>query len=525
MVLITKRIDALAAGLLINLRQNLYLVAVLAAILLAAYGFELFNLNLTIDEEVHAFSSQTDRWIEQGRWGMYFLNTLLIPQPVIPFVPLFTALAFHLFAILLLLNSWGVESKLEKVLVGGIGVAYPGMAYMYTFSTINFGIGIGLFFVAFALFIYVKAEGRFKLLAALPAALSIAIYQGFTVALVIAFLIQFISVELKSNDRNIKFKNLFSITLIALLSVSIYYTVQKTLLWLTATNIGYVDTFFDLGYLLANFGAVSDQVFATMLRVYSGSPSIYGTPISILTVTVVVALAGTTLSLIRCKLSIASKIFIALLCCLLIVLPFASGFFMRGTIAMRFLVSLPIAFSGLIMLGMQRQSRGVILFAASLVTICVFQFATSTNALFSSSGLALEADRVLAGMLLDRIADAKGLAGTKELKYLEVVGFIERPPTRLIPKSETFGASFFEWDQGNVNRILLFLKTLGYQDLQALPLKDRSEMMEQATAMPNWPDKESVRVFGTAVIVKFGPYSYVQTQAICGAVKNPIYCH
>ena len=522
---VTKQIDAYISRMHSYLNQNLILVTTLLLIIIAAYGFELFNLNLTIDEEVHAFSPQADRWIEQGRWGMYLLNRFLLPQPVIPFVPLFTALTFHLIAILLLLNSWEVESKLEKLMIGAIGMSYPGMAYMYTFSTINFGIGVGLFLVALALFVYVRTGGGYKYFAVLPAAISISIYQGFAVALAVAFLVHFISVEIRSERRNVNIKNLLTISFIGMLSAATYYAIQKLFLWITATNIGYVDTFFDINYLRENFSDVTRHVLGTLLRVYSGSPFIYGSEISILAVIVILAFSSLAIRLIYCKQSIANKIFIASLCLLLLVLPFASGFFMRGTLAMRFLVGLPIAFAGLVMLGLHGRSRGMKLFTGVIVGFCVFQFVISTNTLFSSSGLALQADRLLAGRVLERIADAKAIAGAKELKYLEVVGFIERAPTRLIPKSETFGASFFEWDQGNTNRVLLFLRTLGYQELQALPVKGRSEIMDLTNAMPTWPDKGSVQVFGDAVVVKFGPYSYVQNRTICEAVKNPKYCN
>jgi len=189
----TAQIDGYFSRIQHYLNQNLIVVTVLTSVVIAAYGFELFNLNLTIDEEVHAFSSQEYAWIAQGRWGMFLLNKFLLPQPVIPFVPLFVALLFHVLAIFLLLNSWDVDSQLEMLMIGAIGVAYPGMAYMYTFSTINFGIGIGLFFVALSLFMYIRSEGFYKLSAALPGAISISIYQGFTVALAAIFLVYFIS--------------------------------------------------------------------------------------------------------------------------------------------------------------------------------------------------------------------------------------------------------------------------------------------------------------------------------------------
>lgn len=522
---VNKNIDLYISRSLSYLTQNITLVTTLVTIAVASYGFELFNFNLTIDEEVHAFSSQANRWIEQGRWGMYILNSLLLPQPVIPFVPLFTALIFHLLAIILFLNSWEIESKLEKILIGTIGIAYPGMAYMYTFSTINYGIGVGLFLVALALFVYVRADGVCKFFSVLPGAIAISIYQGFAVALAVAFLVHFIAVEIGTDRRNINIKNLFIIFSIGVLSAATYYAIQKLFLLSNATNIEYVDTFFDIDYLWRNISDVTRNVLDTLLRVYSGSPAIYGSEISILGVIVILSLASLALRLISCNLSIANKILIAPLCLLLLVLPFASGFLMRGTLAMRFLVALPIVFTGLVMLGLHGRSRGIKLFAGMLVGFCVFQFVISTNTLFSSSALALQADRLLAGRVLERIAEAKAIAGAKELKYLEVVGYIDRTPTRLISKSETFGASFFEWDQGNANRVLLFLKTLGYEELQPLPVKGRSEMMDITSMMPIWPDKGSVQVFGDIVLIKFGPYSYVQNRTICEAVKNNKYCN
>jgi hypothetical protein len=100
------------------LREHSLLVALFSIVAIAAYGFELFNLNLTIDEELHAFWSQANAWIAQGRWGMFLLNRFLIPYPIVPFVPLFVALVFHVAAVLILLCAWGVESKLQEVAVG-----------------------------------------------------------------------------------------------------------------------------------------------------------------------------------------------------------------------------------------------------------------------------------------------------------------------------------------------------------------------------------------------------------------------
>jgi len=92
--------------------ENAKLLIALAIVVMAAYGFELFNLNITIDEEIHAaYSHSTTAWVQQGRWGMFLLNKFIFPYTIIPFMPLFVALVFHVASMLLLLNIWGIKSR------------------------------------------------------------------------------------------------------------------------------------------------------------------------------------------------------------------------------------------------------------------------------------------------------------------------------------------------------------------------------------------------------------------------------
>jgi len=43
--------------------------------LFLCYGYEIFNFNLTIDEELHlGYRNAIVDWIGEGRWGMYLLS-------------------------------------------------------------------------------------------------------------------------------------------------------------------------------------------------------------------------------------------------------------------------------------------------------------------------------------------------------------------------------------------------------------------------------------------------------------------
>jgi len=183
-----------------------------------------------------------------------------------------------------------------------------------------------------------------------------------------------------------------------------------------------------------------------------------------------------------------------------------------------------VALSGLLAISLLGSPRPYKLLVGLLTAVCTFQFIVSTNLLFSSSRLSLEADRLLAAEIIGRIDTAKSEAGVSEVKYLEIIGYFERPETPITPKIETFGTSFFEWGQGNIYRIVYFLKLMGYNDLQAMPPDRRGELIQIGSAMPTWPDTGSIVVFEDSVLLKFGPYSYTQVQYICRAGNILNFC-
>ncbi len=227
---LSSKIDALSIDIGTYLKDNIYLLVTLSIVAIVVYGFELFNFNLTIDEEVHAtLLGPTLQWIEQGRWGMYLLNTLILPYSTIPFVPLFIALVFHILAILLLVNLWGRYTKLEKIIIASIALAYPGIAYAYTFSTINYGIGFGFFCCALSLYLYVRLKGWKVFYAIIPAAFAISIYQGMAIALVAVYLIYIINLCLVQEQP--KYTKFISLIVILAGAAGFSQDIQRIYIW------------------------------------------------------------------------------------------------------------------------------------------------------------------------------------------------------------------------------------------------------------------------------------------------------
>ena len=62
-------------------KNNLVTICVLALIALTVYGYELFNINLTIDEELLGLRTEiSPGFITSGRWGGFVLTKLLLPR-------------------------------------------------------------------------------------------------------------------------------------------------------------------------------------------------------------------------------------------------------------------------------------------------------------------------------------------------------------------------------------------------------------------------------------------------------------
>lgn len=505
-------------------RGNLPLISGLAILAVMAYGFELFNFNLTIDEEIHStYSGALLAWIQQGRWGIYLLNALVMPKTIIPFVPLFVTLVFQVGAILVLLNAWGVHSKFEQFIVGALYMTFPIMASVYTFSTFNYAIGIGLFSISLGIYIFVKSGSK-RWFAVLPIAFALSIYQGFLPVILSSFLVYLLIVLMR--DRIFLLKDGFVFALVFLVAYVSYDLILQIFLFLLKLKVDpYIAGQFDLVFFLKHpLDALFQVLHHLMLPVYFGAKSLYTFDIWIMGILLLVSIASFFLDILR--LTHVQKTLGFLLAFGILFLPFASGLLMKGQMSMRFLLAVPIAFSGSVLLGMMGRSNNYRLFVSVLSGICVYYFVVSNNQLFASSYLALQEDRSFATRLIDAIETTRVKAGVQELHYIEVVGYYARPSMPSMPKIETFGASFFEWGGGDPGRVAAFLQLMGYPALQPLPLQDRAGLIPVSAEMTIWPAAGSVKVIDDVVVVKFGPYSASQRQVICMAISqsNSAFC-
>ena len=497
------------------LNSHRLLIWILILFVSYVYGYELFNVHITIDEEISAFRSETNlAFLTSGRWGLFLFANLFFQKSVIPFLPLATTLLFILIGILLLLETVSLPNKLACFLITAMGLAWSGFVYVFSFSVINFAIGFGFLCISLSLYLLTKGNGAGKLWAAIPIAFVISIYQPLLQPLVMVFLLYPLYHWREERHNFLRF--LLNALLALGIGFVLYYGIQQLFLFAFNTSTStYVTHYFDFANLFANIGWYLQKLARLFYNVMVGDSSFYS--ITVRALPIFLFVAGLIILIGEFKKRERTSYYLLFLVLLAIftIMPFIGGILTKGYIPYRSLLGVPMFLVGWAALAFKNAGQRSRWLLSILAALTLFQFASSTNHLFASSAFAYEEDKILATQLIQRIEDEIENTGVVSPLYLEMVGYVQRPSTPLVSRIENIGASFFGWDGGRTNRVTNFLRILGYTSVDALPLERRSAYVDQGITMPVWPAKGSVQVVGDVVLVKFSPYSRQQVEAIC----------
>jgi hypothetical protein len=490
-----------------------------AIAIICAYGFELFNFNITIDEENSGYRNGPTLWyIMSDRWGMYLIQRIFLPNSILPFVPLFLSLIFRATGIFLILLTWDSFSKRKMILIGSTMLIFPTLAYIDSFSVNNYGIGFGYLLVGVGIIIFTRTSSLWRFIAFVPLSIALGIYQGFIPVIVAVFGIFFVLQSVKK--KHLRWKLLFEILVALIISYILYFVINKIfLLVYKVPSSGYIESYFDLNYLTNNFSIVISLLVKQMNTIYMGNSAVFGTRTFATPVIIVLALIGGWYKIITHKSSIATKILLSFSLPVILVIPFVSGLFTRGHVLLRSLLALPISIGGILALAMVENKKLIQLILSFALLVGSYQFVVSNNSLFASSHLALQADRLLASRIVTKIDEATANQ-ENPIYFVEIVGYTAPEFSDVIHKSEVIGSSFFEWDEGNSERIVGFFETVGSSGYYPLPPEKRGWLVLKAEDMPIWPANGSVQIFNDTVVVKFGSYSDSQKGKICSIEAN-----
>jgi nitrate reductase NapE component len=449
---------------------------------------------------------------------MYLLNGLLFPTSVIPLLPLALGLLFQIVGMLMILDVWEVDSPGVRLLSAGLSITYPGLAFLYSFAGMGYGIGIAFFCAALSLHLYARGEGRRKWFAVIPAVAALSIYQAFIIVLTLVFIVHLLTAALRAG-RPIG-RELVGAPAVVGFSAALYLVINRIIQLVLSLALDAYPS----GLLISpnhggNYLGVVVSYAHNLLRIYGGSKAMYSISMPLLALLVAFASVGLGIRIGRLDSPRARKLLAASLVATIFLLPLVSLAFMGGFITMRWLVGVPITLAALLVLAMDGTPSAYRAILSLVTVLCVFQFMQSMNHLFASSHIVMEGDRLLASALVERVQAAESQSGSVAgPRYLELVGIPHVPASELTPQIAHMGLSFFDIDHGSSHRVLGFLRTLGFEGLEEAPVERRIELIETANGMPAWPDLNSISIQGDTVLVKFADYTEIQKSVLCNDV-------
>jgi len=475
----------------------------------------LSNFSLSIDEEIASFATQGwETWAAQGRWGMALINILLPNSSAIPFISTLIFI-FSVTIASLLLASVIARSRSEALVFSGIFVTSPIWLHIVEFNTLAAGAGIGL--IATALAVQLVSTGRFS--SAIYAGLCIGFAIGVYQALIIVYAIGCVALLFPGSyfwyDETAKQVTaswrLFIVVAISFTVAFVFYVVtQNIFLALIHQHIAYIDSYIQIDELRQNFFPTAHRIVHQIRGLLLGMDPTYlgwGRPLLLLP-------AGGFLygliKVVRHGITCPKRALISLLAVAsMIVASSALVVMAAGRMPTRALIGFPLLFAVLAVNGYRIgifRTRGPQWVAFAYAMLIAGWIGAS---LFYADQVARQRDQLFATRLAATI-DAVGRPVFGDNIPFVLVGdwtFSDQGVARHV---QIFGTSFFEQDGGNPYRVAAYLKLLGIEGLQPLPITDVRNDMVQINNMPGWPAPGSVAVVSHVLVIKLGSVSYQQ---------------
>lgn len=491
--------------------ENYFYIAI-AAVIFLSYGYEIFNFNLTIDEEIHAgHSGQWDAWLAQGRWGMALLNYVLVQSPIVPVVSIFLGLAGLVIGMILLLRKTFEIDQVGILSITALAITIPTLSFTLTFGTLAYGVGFAFLALSISNILSYRKNWQSFALACLLAAFAVSIYQTFVFALAMLAVVHAWRSRTGSDAGALNGPILSAIYFFG--SVVAYLLINTAAIRVASLDIKYVGQFIDInGFLHGPIYKVTAS-FGRLVEIFSLRPNLFGISSIWLGATVLASIVFSFIFPILHGRYRALWHTGSILIVVILVMVFADAI-AQGGAPLRSLVYLPVGIAIVVACAYTVCGKGGKIILITLCWLAVIGNSQVNNHLFASSASAEFRDKMLAESIIKKIIEINPELTGSSLLRVEVIGNHSWRATAIQSKTETFGASFFEWDEGNRHRISAYLNLNGLTSIGASEA-ERVRVYEQGRTMPAWPRNGWIAVTDGILILKFGDYSLPQKKSLC----------
>lgn len=470
--------------------KNILLISIFTGIFVNA--IDIFTIKFGIDAEMYSFYG-IQPYIDLQRYGSIILY-YLFPFARYHIISQLTGIIALTFAALLTISRHNI-SNTAKLLFILLFITYPNftfLQYFYFQSAYNF---IGLLFVVIA---YRLTEYRNSILiyifAIILLFIGISSYQANVAVFLTVMMINVILDYVNNKNYKIAIISILKYTFILVIAVILYYVF--VLMFAAHFNSYYENTLMSFEnslflYLREHYIYLKDIVFSRGLF-YGTANNVYT---YLLFITMIIYLA------IFFKSSRERFFFIIFLILFLLAI-FSLNIITNNNLALR--ASLAIAFycSFIALLFWLLSTKKILKTISIILTLCTVMYHCYYIVQYQTAYvIQYEQDKTIALDLISNIKEnyPQIYSGNYKIVFVGKIQHQQKHPLIII--KETFGGSFFEWDNGNSARICAFLKLFG------LPYNIKStniavEMQDTINQLQSYPDKKCIGLYEDTIIVK-----------------------
>lgn len=490
--------------LLAYFEREKYFLFFCLAVTIVAFGFEIFNVSISIDEEVASVVDQPMKaWLSMDRWGMYLLNAVFHPGPPLPFFHFTMGLIANLVAFLIVTHIWDFSYRAVKFIAAIPALSYPSLSFTLTFNQSQYGYFVGLVLAVLAVYAFIRVKSpvlRYLLVVGMLM-VSISIYQSTVLAAPVVFCIYLF--QKARNAHNLKIYAVqfgqFMLSIVAagvlheVLSGIIRQVFKVTSRYQRIENV-YSGEFlqsYDLFFVIREISAV-----LVGQRWYIGW---------IMGFLVAISIFYSLVSLWIRKSDLKEKLMRSVFLGIAILSPFILVIATGRIWPMRTFIALPILVAGLITLFAAHLSRRQLIFLGVYVACCFVHFVHSNTRLFYSDYMIWEQQKLLVNRVVSYLENHHGDRLTETSSQpIVFVGIPQFSKSHVVRHEETFGAPIFHWDAGgNNSRIIRIFPILGVNYFRKPNLAEISKARAFSSNMTNWPAEGSVLLQDSIFIIRF----------------------
>jgi hypothetical protein len=484
--------------------------------LFAVFQFSaLANFTISIDDELVALREDTGQWIREGRWAAYVLETYIITQPIVPYLPMALFGVFSAIGYIFLVKALGWKDlDFLSFAVFPILIAFPIWSFTLAFSGSTPAAGLGVMLNCLMAYLFRRAvapdageatswrrTAGYVLAGALLGSIAIGFYQSFFPVAVIVIFATILSLALDGGTGRELLRYVLSGAATIVLLILCYLAITKAVLFLTSREVSYVSDYYRPEVLIGQPWHVIQLMLDQMQRVYGGSPSVYGITAVMLPVILVIGATGLVLQAFRSG-GAPRALLMVLAVLLLLIIPFGINLLHGGKMPLRSLVAVPLVVCVIVLLGLRHapvwlMRVGLIAFIPFYLTVLYVLSIFSATRIFAQAH-----DQLLAGAIGERIGLVAGVPNWSEpMQFDQFGGLPFNTPYPRAPR-ETLGLSVFEWSGGHPKRLASYLKLLGLANLSVISDEKRPELLDRFILMPPWPAEGSVATIEGTLLVK-----------------------